>query len=440
MRAGAWTLAGFGLRQIIRFGSNLLMTRLLLPEMFGVMAVATMVMVGLAMFSDMGLRQNVIRSHRGEDPLFLDTVWVVQILRGGVLWLCAVIVAAGLAFANGLGLFRPESVYAVGNLPYVIAVVSASVVISGFESTKILQASRNLSLARLTQIDIAAQVGGLACMLAWVLVDRSIWALAAGGIAASFFRTALSHYLLSGTSNRWRWDSSALKEIFGFGKWVFISSILGFMLNNGDRILLGGLVSSGALGTYVIAYMIYQAVDQVITKVIGDVVYPTLSEVVRERPKELKRYYYRFYTATATVCYLSAGFLFVSGATVIGFLYDSRYEDAGWMLQILILTLIVSPMHIANHCLMALGLPRLFSLLIAVQLVALFLFLPLGFRYGGLPGAVSGVVLSNFACLPLTLYFSNKHGFLDLKKELLLLPMIGIGMAIGYSFIRAIAG
>ena len=102
MRAGAWTLAGFGLRQIIRFGSNLLMTRLLLPEMFGVMAVATMVMVGLAMFSDMGLRQNVIRSHRGEDPLFLDTVWVVQILRGGVLWLCAVIVAAGLAFANGL--------------------------------------------------------------------------------------------------------------------------------------------------------------------------------------------------------------------------------------------------------------------------------------------------------------------------------------------------
>ena len=54
--AGTWTLGGFAFSYAVRLGSSLLMTRLLVPGMFGVMAIATMVMTGLAMFSDMGLR------------------------------------------------------------------------------------------------------------------------------------------------------------------------------------------------------------------------------------------------------------------------------------------------------------------------------------------------------------------------------------------------
>src|SRR5262245_66533122 len=92
LKAGTWSLVGYGLSQAIRFGSNLLMTRLLVPEMFGVMAIATMLMIGLAMFSDAGLKQNVIQSNRGNDPAFLNTAWMIQILRGVLLWffaLCA---------------------------------------------------------------------------------------------------------------------------------------------------------------------------------------------------------------------------------------------------------------------------------------------------------------------------------------------------------------
>ena len=65
--AGGWTVAGFGLSQALRFGTSLLMTRLLVPEMFGVMAIANMIMIGLAMFSDIGLRQNVVQSKRGAE-------------------------------------------------------------------------------------------------------------------------------------------------------------------------------------------------------------------------------------------------------------------------------------------------------------------------------------------------------------------------------------
>src|SRR5215831_13914608 len=79
LNAGTWSLAGYGLNQAIRFGTNLLATRLLVPEMFGVMAIANLVMVGLAMFSDFGLKLNIIQSKRGNDPAFLNTAWVAQI-------------------------------------------------------------------------------------------------------------------------------------------------------------------------------------------------------------------------------------------------------------------------------------------------------------------------------------------------------------------------
>ena len=58
-----------------------------------------------------------------------------------------------------------------------IAVVSISAAIGGFQSTKFFEASRLLSLGRVTQIQIAAQIIGLICMIGWVLIDRSIWAL-----------------------------------------------------------------------------------------------------------------------------------------------------------------------------------------------------------------------------------------------------------------------
>ena len=72
INAGVWSIGGYGLSQAIRFGSNLLLTRLLAPELFGVMSIATVIMGGLSMLSDVGLRQNIIQSRRGHETLFLE--------------------------------------------------------------------------------------------------------------------------------------------------------------------------------------------------------------------------------------------------------------------------------------------------------------------------------------------------------------------------------
>lgn len=173
LRSGGWSLVGFFFRHGIRFGSSLVMTRLLMPEMFGIMAIASLMLAGLTMFSDLGLRQSAVQSTRGEEASFLNTVWILQIARGILLWFLAGLVSLAIAFANNLGFMPQGSVYSSAELPYVIAVASLGVAIAGFESTKVYEASRHLLLSRLTLIEIAVQLVAFGCMLAWVAVDRT---------------------------------------------------------------------------------------------------------------------------------------------------------------------------------------------------------------------------------------------------------------------------
>ena len=59
--AGFWVILIFGVGQLVRLGSNLIVTRMLEPEMFGVMAIVYVVTTGIAMFSDLGLWAFIVR-------------------------------------------------------------------------------------------------------------------------------------------------------------------------------------------------------------------------------------------------------------------------------------------------------------------------------------------------------------------------------------------
>jgi O-antigen/teichoic acid export membrane protein len=431
MNAGAWSIAGYGINLVIRFGTNLLLTRMLAPEMFGVIAVASVIMVGLVMFSDIGLRQNVIQSRRGSDPSFLNTAWSMQIVRGLFLWMFAAAIGLTILIAQRTGFALAGSVYSAPSLPFVIVAISATAIISGFDSTKLLEASRDLSLSQVTKLDVASQVSGLLVMLAWLVFDRSIWVLVAGSIGSTATKTILSHAWLTGTPNRWNWEKPAVHEIFHFGKWLFLSSVLGFFVNNGDRLLLGGSVSASKLGVYVIALLILSSAEQIIGKIIIDVIFPALSEVARERRHDLKNSYYRFHMFIAGFSYFCAGTLFVAAPKMIAFLYDARYADAGWVLQLLALGLLTVPFRVATECFLAMGMPQLLSTIIGIRLVTLFAAFPVAVHFFGFPGAVWAIVLSQFSWVPLQLAYKVLYKLFDLRKELMALSFVLVGALAG---------
>src|SRR6056297_894581 len=97
IRSTALTVFKFGGANFLRLGSNLILTRILFPEAFGLMALVAVFLTGLKMFSDFGLNASIIRSARGDDPIFLQTAWTVQILRGIMLWLISVMLAGPVA-------------------------------------------------------------------------------------------------------------------------------------------------------------------------------------------------------------------------------------------------------------------------------------------------------------------------------------------------------
>lgn len=431
MKAGVWSLVGFALSLAIRLGSNLLMTRLLAPEMFGVMAIASTLIVGLAMFSDVGLKQNVVQSKRGHETAFLNTAWAIQILRGTLLSFGAVCLCFVILILAHIGQIPVDSVYAAPSLPYALAALSLSTLIAGFESTKTLEASRSILLGRITSMELVSQTAGLLCMIGWVLVDRSIWALVAGTLCASIVRTIMSHAWLSGARNSWRWDKRAAREILHFGKWILVSSVLGFLVNSGDRLLLGGLVNSTVLGFYAIASLFVSSAEGVLSKIMADVALPAFSEVARTRVWDLKKNYYKFITVIASVSYFSSGFLMTFGQSLIRLLYDPRYEDAGWMFQILAAILLTIPFRLAIQTFLALGMPKIQSNVILVRLVSLFALTPLGFNFWGLQGALAGIVLSQFSYLPLIIFYNVKYGLFDFRKELYLLVSLPMGLAAG---------
>jgi O-antigen/teichoic acid export membrane protein len=426
--AGTWTLGGYAINQALRLGTNLVMTRLLVPEAFGVMAIANMLIVGLNLISDIGHRQNIIQSRRGNEPHFLDTAWSMQIVRGGIIAFLIVLLALFLHVATQIGWTAPGSVYADPLLPKVIAALALTAFIAGFESTKVSTTYRSLDLRQVTLLDLYSQFIGAAVTMGWAVVDRSIWALVAGAIAGNVARAVLSHAAMRGHSNRWAWERESVRELFHFGKWIFLSSLLTFLANSGDRLLLGALASPTLLGLYAIAFLLINAFQLAINRVYSAVVYPALSEVARERQQQLKKVYYRLRILLDSGVLLLAGFLLQGGAEVVELLYDSRYADAGSMLQILSVTLVAIRYQATDQCFLALGKPKLLTILNIVRAVSLYVCVPLGFHWFDFDGALWGIVLSQFVSIPLSIFLKARIGMLDMAKEILVLPAYLFGV------------
>lgn len=431
LHAGSWTLAGHGLGQLIRLASNLVMTRLLVPEMFGVMAIVITISMIFGMFSDLGLQQNIVQSPRGEEPEFLDTAWVVQIARGVVLCVSMLLLSVGLYIAGLAGMLPATTVYASPVLPLVIAVYSLSAVISGFQSTKMATAYRSFDQRRLIEIALISQLSGLILMIVIGVMHRSIWALVSGGLVSSLMTTVLSHTWMRGHSNRFRYEKKALRELFEFGKWVFVSSAFYMLTMSGDKLLFGGFVGADVLGFYVIASLFVTAINGMLEKLFFNVSLPALSEIARSDPRRMREIYNKLCIPGDLVLIFLTGFLFEAGHWLITLLYDPRYAPAGDMLQILALSLFAVRYEIARQAYLSLGLPRYGTVMSVVRFISLCALVPFLYYVGGTQGAIWGMALHPLAAVPFVYAYNAKLGLIDLRRELMVLVALPIGFLSG---------
>jgi len=239
LRGSAMELAGYAAGQALRLAGNLVLSRLLFPEAFGLSALVSVFLVGLQLLSDVGLEPCVVQSERGDERRFLDTIWTLQVARGALLALMALLLA-----------WPAAALYGEPQLLALMAVSGLTALIGGFESTSLLSLRRHVRLGPLMALEVAARVVGLAVMVAWAWWSPSVWALVAGGVVDALARLAGSHVLNTGPRNRLDWDPTAARSVLQFGKWIFASSAVFFFGRQGDRLLLGHYLGMRVLGVY----------------------------------------------------------------------------------------------------------------------------------------------------------------------------------------------
>lgn len=433
LKAAAWLVGGNISSQLLRLGSNLILTRLLVPEAFGLVAAVNTLYFALVMFSDLGVWQSVVKSERGTDPRFLGTAWTVQLLRGGLLAVIVLLIALALQSAAQANLFAAGTVYADARLPPMVAVFALCALLQGMESMKLASAQRELQVGHLARLDLASQIGAMLVTLVLVWFTRSVWALLLGTLVGAALRTLFSHVYLPGKTARPCWDRDCAREIIGFGKWIFLSSIVGFLAAHGEKIILAGSLATSSFGVFSIASTLLAAVMGVYASLNGHVIFSSLSLALRsDDSAEVVRVYTRVQQLADLFLGTLAGGLLMSGQWAVWLLYDVRYFDAGWMLQWLGLGLLAMRHQVVEQLMFARGQPAWVSANNSLRALGLVVFIPAGFSLGGEPGAIMGVVLSQFASWPLSLRFKQQQGLLTWATEKWWLPALVLGMGLGW--------
>lgn len=379
MRGSVVTAGAYAVSQALRLASNLVLARLLYPEAFGVMALVSVALVGLAMFSDLGLGPAISQSTRGDDPDFLNTAWTLNALRGAALWAMTCLLAWPMA-----------GLYHAPDLMWLLPAAGLTLLISGFNPTRIDTANRHLLLGRVTALDLASQVIGTAAMIGLAFAMRSVWALVIGAIVGSLAKLVLTWALLPGAPNRPQWEPQAARSLIHFGKWIFLSTACGFLLSQGDKAIFGAWLTLPELGIYNIGWFLASFPVLLAGSVIGRIMIP----LYRDYPpaaneanfRRMRRL--RFAASGGTISLLAV--LGIIGVPLVDLLYDQRYAGAGAI--IVAMACVQMPGVIGmtyDQSALAAGDSRTYFLVIALKAVIQTLAFLVGMSMGGLFGALA---------------------------------------------------
>ncbi len=379
-KSGSWTLAGYGYAQVLRFVSNLILTRLLFPQAFGLMMIVQSISIGVTMITDLGASQSIIRSERGDEPAFVNTAWTVQIVQGLIVFLLLT-VTAPLAVA---WFKQPE-------ILFLLPLVGLNGFIASFKTTNAALADRRLDAKRVTMLEAGSATFGTAATIAYSWVYPSPYALIWGTMSGTLFSVLLGHRLLPGLRNRFAWEKDAVRGIFSFGYKLAISSTVTFLTGEGSRLLSASLVSSALLGMIGLSANLALIVWQLIQKLSGRIFFPAYSEVLRERPHDLPRVVLKSRMMQVAPVWAMSLVYVIIGPWLISKLYDHRYAAVGQILRIHATGMMITILNGSyTGVLWAMGKVNLSTRLMAFQTALQWACLYVGHHFGGNLGMIVG--------------------------------------------------
>ncbi|MFM1871750.1 MAG: hypothetical protein RL398_1172 [Planctomycetota bacterium] len=399
-KSAGWAVLGQVFTNVVRFASNLALTRIFVDDKtaFGLQALVAGVMQLMQLFTDIGAWVSVVRHERGAEPGFLHTAWTVQLIRGVLL--CA----AGLILAPYFADFYEDPA-----LTFLIRLASFGFLIDALGSARSMLLRRAAVLRPLILIDCAsALVGsGTTVWVAWLMHDAV--AMVVGGLASGLTRLLLVR-MLPGPRDRLAWDRTALHELLRVGAWVFINTMLMF-LSTQDRLVFGTLVSKDELGVYFVAWTIASVPATVFGGLAHGLLLPLVSAYVAGGGGAAKSVLGARAVLLALGGWCLAG-LSAGGPLIAHFLYPSTYAELGDLIPLATLSLYLAGVLEQSRTAVFAALDRYpwTSAGSLTKLAALLITVPIGHAQAGFHGAIVGYAIADVPRLLVVTFLGRKTG------------------------------
>jgi O-antigen/teichoic acid export membrane protein len=220
--------------------------------------------------------------------------------------------------------------------------------------------------------------------------------------------------------HRIRWENAAFLELFHFGKYIFISSGLGFLISSGDRAILGKFITLSELAVYNIAFFLATVPLVLSRQFAARIMLPLYSErppaASKENRRSLAKARYLLTAAMFSICL----FMALIGDWVVLFLYDDNYMLAGPILVLLGLAILPGILVASyDNLLISVGNSKDFTLLLLFMATTQTLALYIGITRFGMIGAVTAPILAQLLAYPLLVWMIRRYKAWDPMHDLI---------------------
>lgn len=340
--------------RVLGLVSTVVLARLLTPEDFGIVAIAMSVFALLYLVKDFGFDTVIIQMPNPKKEHY-DTAWTFNLIFGLVL---------ALALISFSGLIA--QLYETPALQSLIWAIACLFVIGGLESVGTLDFRKNLTFDKEFKLKILPKLIGVPCTLFFAFWLRNYWALTIGTLITQFIALCMG-YLMH--NYRPRLEMRAAKELFNFSKWLMVNNFIYFLNNRSPELFIGKILNPQAAGLFTVSNEIAMMSTTEFSAAVSRASYPGYAKVA-ENANDLKNLYLNVISSTAFLLFpLGLGVASVAGLIVPIFLGDQWLESIPLMKIIAFGGLLMAINSNAGYVFMALGNPRLSTLLGSIRIL-----------------------------------------------------------------------
>ena len=300
---------------------NIILARLLTPEIFGLMSISMIAIRGLELFTGTGFYAALI--HRQDEvEEAKETAFTLTIIRGFVLF------AILFSVSGYVAAYYEEEI-----IRGMLRLLAFMFVCNGFYNINMIDYEKSMNFKKVAYLHQAITTINFVVVLSLAYVYRNVWALVIGQVVSSLAGVVLSFIIVPGRP-RLGIRKKYAKELIGYGKYITGLTIILFITAEIDNLVVGKVLGMDLLGYYFIAFSLANLPATHFSKVISKVMFPAYS-TLQDDVAKLREVYLRVVYYVSCVVIPAMFGIGILSTEIVTIVYGDKWLPAAAPLKVL---------------------------------------------------------------------------------------------------------